>query len=126
MIFEALAEAAGRGELLLIDGGVCRWHLRRDGVLVVREIVATRKGAGSEMLARLVAVAREHGAPTIRARCPADLPANRWYPRRGFGRTGTETARSGRVIDVWELDLPSSTAPAATRPSAGSPGMPGG
>jgi hypothetical protein len=30
MIFEALHDAAKRGELLLVSGGFCHWHLRRD------------------------------------------------------------------------------------------------
>ena len=53
MIFETLHESAKRGELILVDGGFCHWHLRRDGQLTIREIISTRRGAGSEMLAIL-------------------------------------------------------------------------
>jgi hypothetical protein len=56
VIFDALWESARRGELLLIDGGFCHWHLRRDGQLTIREIISTRPGAGREMLDRLKAV----------------------------------------------------------------------
>lgn len=31
MIFVALSEAAQKGKLLLVDGGMLRFHLRRDG-----------------------------------------------------------------------------------------------
>jgi hypothetical protein len=39
VIFAALNEAAERGELLLTVGGLCRFHLRRDGVVVIRELL---------------------------------------------------------------------------------------
>jgi hypothetical protein len=108
MIFDALYESAKRGELLLIDGGFCHWHLRRDGQLTIREIISTRAGAGSEMLARLMAVP---GATCIVAKCPATLAANAWYERRGFYCIRGETTKSGKPINVWQLRL--STAPTA-------------
>ena len=101
MIFETLHDSAQRGELLLIDGGFCHWHLRRDGVLTIREIISTRPGAGSEMLARLRTVS---GAVAIVARCPADLPANGWYQRRGFTLVERTFSRRGREIICWRWD----------------------
>lgn len=102
MIFETLYASAKRGELLLIDGGLCHWHLRRDRMLTIREIISTRPGAGGEMLARLLAVL---GAERIVARCPADLAANDWYRRRGFSLVGTQTSRTGRAINVGCLEV---------------------
>jgi hypothetical protein len=102
VIFETLWEAAQRGELLLIEGDFCHWHLRRDGGLVIREIIATRPGAGSEMLARLK---EEVGALFLIAKCPADLAANDWYRKRGFTLAGQEKSQRGRSINVWRLDL---------------------
>lgn len=99
MIFDPLYESAQRGELLLIDGGFCHWHLRRDGRLTIREIIATRKGAGTEILAIL----KTKGASAITAKCPAHLPSNAWYERKGFALQGTETTRTGRPINVWVL-----------------------
>jgi hypothetical protein len=101
MIFETLWESAQRGELLLIDGGFCHWHLRRDGQLTIREIIATRPGAGQEMLARLRAVP---GATCIVAKCPSELAANEWYERRGFGLVAQQSTRTGRTVNVWCLD----------------------
>lgn len=100
MIFESLYESAERGELILIDGGCCRWHLRRDGTITIYEILSQRPGAGQEMLARL----RAAGARAITAKCPADLPANDWYKRRGFRCAAIETTRSGRTLNVWRLE----------------------
>lgn len=102
MIFDALYESAQRGELLLIDGGFCHWHLRRDGQLTIREIISTRPGAGSAMLTRL---GTTPGATCIVAKCPADLAANGWYQRRGFAHTETETTKTGRKVNVWRLSL---------------------
>jgi hypothetical protein len=100
MIFETLHESAGRGELMLIDGGFCHWHLRRDGQLTIREIISTRPGAGSEMLERLKQVG---AAVSIFAKCPADLPANDWYQRRGFVCEGEEVTPGGRKLKLWRL-----------------------
>lgn len=98
MIFESLHGSAKAGELLLVDGGYCRWHMRRDGVITIYEIISTRPGAGWEMLLRLI----EKRAP-IQAKCPADLPANHWYRRRGFQLVDTETTQSGRRLNLWML-----------------------
>jgi hypothetical protein len=119
MVFEALYEAAKRGELLLVDGGMCRWHLRRDGVLVIREIIAVVKSRGTAMLATLKGTP---GARQILAKCPADLEANEWYGRMGFRLLREEMTPSRRWLKVWALDLlPSSTAPTATPPSPAPP-----
>lgn len=102
MIFDALYASAQRGELLLIDGGFCHWHLRRDGQLTIREIISTRPGAGSEMLFRLM---ETPGATSIFAKCPIDLPANAWYRKMGFVVDGSETTRAGRALLCWRLYL---------------------
>ena len=99
MIFEALFKAAQEGELLLIEGGFCHWHLRKDGQLTIREIIATRKGAGSEMLAMLKGV----GADSIFAKCPAELPSNEWYAKNGFEYEGSEHTKTGRELKCWRL-----------------------
>ena len=102
MIFETLYESAQRGELLLIDGGFCHWHLRRDGQLTIKEIIGTRRGAGSTMLDTLKLTV---GAISIFAKCPVDLPANDWYKRRGFFCEGRETTPNGRQLKLWRLQL---------------------
>jgi hypothetical protein len=102
MIFETLYESAQRGELLLLDGGMCHWHLRRDGQLTIREILSTRPGAGSAMLTVLKATP---GARCLVAKCPTDLAANAWYARRGFVCVATEQSKAGRAIRVWRFDL---------------------
>lgn len=102
MCFENMYESSKRGELLCVDGGVCHWHLRRDGQLTIREIISTRPGAGSEMLTQLRQTA---GAKFIIAKCSVDLASNTWYARMGFVLSATEEAKSGRGINVWRLEL---------------------
>lgn len=99
MIFESLHESNQRGELLLIDGGYCRWHRRRDDVITIYEIISQRPGAGQAMLKRLI----EQRPVAIVAKCPVDLAANEWYRRRGFAHEATETTKSGRKLNVWRL-----------------------
>jgi len=106
MIFETLNGAAERGELLLVDGGLCHWHLRRDGQITIREIIVLperqRQGIGSGMLEQLKAAP---GAIDIFAKCPGDLSANSWYARMGFQCDGIETTKTGRTLSLWRLPL---------------------
>lgn len=102
MIFETLHESSQRGELLLVRGGLCHWHLRRDGQLTIREIISTRRGAGRAMLSILRA---NETATSIFAKCPDHLPSNEWYKRRGFVMEATETTKSGRTLNHWRLAL---------------------
>ena len=102
MIFETLHDSAERGELMLVEGGMCHWHLRNDGQLTIREIISTKKGAGSLILRRLEATL---GATSLFAKCPADLPANWWYTRRGFYVERMETTKSGRKLICWRKSL---------------------
>lgn len=105
MIFETLHESAQKGELILIDGGYLRYHLRRDKTITIHEILSLKPGAGRAMLAMLVQRGRCAGATMIRAKCPADLAANGWYSRMGFAVGGTEDTPSGRKLNLWHLSL---------------------
>src|SRR4051812_13129113 len=93
-------ESSRRGELLLVDGGLCHWHLRRDGQLTIKEIISQRPGAGSEMLEH---IKRKPGVLSILAKCSADLKSNAWYAHKGFVLESVEQAKSGRAINVWRL-----------------------
>jgi hypothetical protein len=102
MIFNTLHDSSQRGELLLVDGGMCHWHLRRDGQLTIREIISTRKGAGSQMLNRLTYTS---GATSLFAKCPVELTANRWYDRRGFHVERMEITPSGNKLLHWRKNV---------------------
>ena len=94
MIFGTLYESAQRGELLLIEGGFCHWHLRRDGQLTIREIISTRPGAGSEMLEQL----KRQPAQSIFAKCPVDLEANSWYQKLQINITKITTNNTNKKL----------------------------
>lgn len=102
MIFETLYEAAQKGELLLVDGGFCHWHLRKNGQLTIREIISTKPGAGSHMLELLLKVP---GATSLFAKCPVDLEANAWYFKKCFLFEGQERTKTGRVLNLWRYPL---------------------
>lgn len=106
MIFETLNGAAERGELLLVEGGLCHFHLRRDGQVTILEVIVLpekqRQGIGRGFLQQL---RRIEGATSIFAKCPADLPANEWYERWGFELECREEARSGRLLNCWRVRL---------------------
>jgi GNAT superfamily N-acetyltransferase len=113
VIFVALSEAADRGELLLVNGGLMRCHRRRDGVVVVHEIIVLpgwrRRGVGRQMVNEI-----RHAYPNavIRAVCPAEYEANEFWKALGF--VIAEYKKPGkRQLVVWEF-RPSATAPTAT------------
>lgn len=119
MIFVALNEAAQKGHLLLVDGGLLRYHLRRDGVATIHELIVLpahrRKGIGR----RLVRTVRELCPDsTIRATCPAEYEANQFWKAMGFGIAAYKPP-GGRMI-VWEQHPNSFTAPTETPSSPAS------
>jgi GNAT superfamily N-acetyltransferase len=81
MIFVALSEAADNGTLILVEGGLCRWYRRRDGIVVIREILTLpthrRRGIGRRMLAEVIAV---NPGRVLRAKCPTKYDSgNRFW-----------------------------------------------
>ncbi len=79
-MFQELIDAAARNELILIDGGYCKWHLRKDGQLTISEIISIKSGAGTTILEML----KKKGALKIAAKCPSSYPSNDWYKKRDF------------------------------------------
>lgn len=105
MIFESLMESVSRNELILVEGGLCNWHLRKDGQLTIREIIVLpeyqRQGIGAKMLEFLKT---KHPA-SIFAKCPVDLSSNEWYKKMGFEFEGIETTKTERKLNKWRLVL---------------------
>jgi hypothetical protein len=98
MAFEELYESYQRNELLLIDGGFCNWHLRKDGQLTIKEIISTKKGAGTEIINIL---SKTKNAISLFAKCPADLSSNMFYKKMGFIFEGEEFTPKGRKLNLW-------------------------
>ncbi len=112
MIFAALSEAAQRGELILREDGMCRFHRRKDGVVVIHEILvqpwAWKQGIGRKLVDEVRA--KNPGCP-IRARCPRSYESNGFWVTLGF-----TVEKYEETCNVWRLDPPSATAPTATLP----------
>ena len=101
MVFRTLLDSAEKEELMLVDNGYCRYHVRRDGILVIYEIIVTlpRHGIATAMLERLK---KTDGIVAIEAKCPETYAeANEWYRKRGFTQTGEKQTRSGVKLNVW-------------------------
>lgn len=99
-----LADAAGRGSLLVAedaDGvvvGFVHYRTRRDGWSVVYDLAvnpaAQGQGVGRALLYAVPA--------PVRLKCTADNPANRFYANAGMTLAASETAKSGRALNVYE------------------------
>lgn len=101
MVLSALVEAYKHGELILIDGGFCRWHLFKNGQITIYEIFSMRQGAGSEILEIL----KKKQADSIFAKCPVSYPSNEWYHRKGFQLEEVQNDRKGNELCCWRLTL---------------------
>jgi len=97
MSFMQLYDSYRRGELLMIDGAMCRWHLRKDGQITIYEIISSKKGNGTKILDFLKGI---HGGKCIVAKCPDYLSANEWYKCKGFVLKDKE-----KNLNVWCLEL---------------------
>ena len=119
MLFVALNEAAARGELILADGGMLRFHRRRDGVVTIREIVVLperrRAGVGRGLVDRVAAL---NPGAVLRATCPGEYEANAFW--RSLGFTIVAYKPPGGRLAVWERRPNSSTAPTGTPSSPAS------
>jgi hypothetical protein len=80
MILQTLLESHAKGQLLLVENGFCRFHIRKDGMLVIYEIFSTKRGTGKSIL-RILENKVHNG---ILARCPSHYESNGWYNACGF------------------------------------------
>lgn len=97
MIFAALDEAASKGELLLVEGGLCRYHARRDGTVTIRELLVLPACRGRGIGRSLVQqVQHRHPAAALTARCPVESQANGFWQSLGF-----ELTSHGDEVNLW-------------------------
>ena len=102
-----LCEASDRGELILVDGGMVHFHKRRDVVVTIRELLVLPRRRGQGIGKCLVErVQRDFPGAMLRARCPAEWPANGFWEHMGF------VLVSDGKVKVWERT--SSTVPQET------------
>lgn len=102
MLFEQLFSAEKNGELILVEGGILDYHLRKDGQATIHIIISQKKGAGKKMLNMLI----EKANPImVVAKCPDDLDSNGWYAKMGFKKIEVSKAKTGREINTWMLPV---------------------
>jgi GNAT superfamily N-acetyltransferase len=100
VIFSALYESSCKGELLLSEGGMCHFHLRKDGFVTIKTIIVSPEHQNQGIGKRLVwrAIGNAVGAFVS---CPADLPSNDFWEHIGFKLSKTTKSKSGREINLW-------------------------
>lgn len=110
-VYVSLEESAKTGELILVEGGLCQYHLctRRDikGQVTIHAIIVLpekqRQGIATRMLEQLKSIPK---ATSIFAKCPKGTPANKWYQAMGFVLEGEETVgKNETVMCCWRLKL---------------------
>ena len=104
-MFAELIDADYKNELILIDGGIARFHIRRDGQCTIREILSQRRGCGQILLGRIIEAARTGACHSAVAKCPVDYEANDWWQKRGFVLDRVEETRTGKRLNVWHYQL---------------------
>ena len=102
MIFTILSEAADKGHLLLWQGALCRYHIRRDGVLVIHELLVLpdkrRQGTGRRMVTSLQ---EHHPGLKMRAVCPSHYPACKFWSALGF-KVARLRSKGLNTLLTWE------------------------
>lgn len=96
MVFISLYESYLRGELLMVEGGLCQFRHRRDGQITIHVLLSNKPGAAKRMLNQLL----DRHPNRIVAKCPIEYESNAWYKRNGFHLIGTE----GK-INIWSMEL---------------------
>jgi len=109
----ALADSINRGQVLIAENsagpiGFVEYRHRRDEQTTLYHIAVSpdhrRQGIGRRLMTALADDARRHDKIFIQLKCPAGLPANRFYARLGFQHLLTENGRR-RPLLVWRIDL---------------------
>jgi GNAT superfamily N-acetyltransferase len=111
---ESYIESLRRGELLVATlgrrvAGFVRFHRRRDRAATIYEIATEprlrRRGVARRLVAAVVAACREADVRMLRLSCPAELPANAFYPAVGFVRVSPRS-RPGKRRPLLEWQMP--------------------
>lgn len=97
MVFQTLHDSYKRNELILIDGGFCRFREKKDGSIVIYEIFSTKKGSGKKIIDSLLGKTDSY----IQLKCPIDLPSNGFYKHLNFEHIGTEITPKGNKLNIW-------------------------
>ncbi len=117
MIFAILNEAANKGDLILVDGGMVHFTVRRDRVVTIHEIIVLprmrRKGIAQKMIRQLQ---DENPGYRLRALCPVGYESNKFWEGIGFTHCGIKKSGEktpedegsveevGVSLNVWMME----------------------
>lgn len=80
------------------SGSFCHFHVRKDGVSVIYEILTTPAARGMGLGRAMVGMLTK----PVRAKCPEGLPSNGFYEKLGFRKVSVDAGKKRR-LNVWEL-----------------------
>lgn len=109
----AVRSAQARGWLAVASAGptllgAIQWWARRDGVITLSVVAVPAEhrgqGIGRTLVDDLSAWGTAHGAHRIALKCPADLPANRFYAQLGFTLDRVDPGKR-RPLHCWSRVL---------------------
>lgn len=101
MLLVPLQEAADDGTLIIVDGGICRFLVRRDGVVVIRELFVLPRSREKGVGRRIVQQIRdEYPRARLMALCPVKYESNGFWRKIGFRFMGYKVSGKRRV-NVW-------------------------
>lgn len=101
MLTSILLQARNSNNLILVDGGICRFTRRGDGSIKILDILSIQKGAGTRILEQV----KNMNPTRIIAHCPLEWESNDWYRNHNFRLIGQELSPKGKSLNVWELNL---------------------
>ena len=109
-----LREAQQKGWLLVAVKdtqviGFANFRIRKDNNATLYDIAVDKpyrkQNIGKRLIQRLTWLVNVAGGEHLRLKCPQFLPANAFYEKLQWRRTGTETGKK-RPLNVWYYDLP--------------------
>lgn len=96
-----------------VVGAAIADHLTQRAMSWLRDIVVKeeyrREGIGESLIRQ---IREDSPHPILKAKCPQDLPANKFYMDMGWVLESTEEVEDGRNLNVWVLGRPDSSSAA--------------
>lgn len=91
-----------------IAGAALVDHLKTASMSWLRDIAVAesyrRKGVGKSLVEK---IREDSPHPVLKAKCPVDLEANKFYSRTGWELEETIEVEDGRDLNVWLIGWPS-------------------
>jgi len=109
----ALLRSIKRNEVLVAEDrgkliGFAEYHHRKDGQTTLYHIAVThvyrRQGIGQALVEYILKEAKKLGQRFLLLKCPADLPANKFYLAIGFNFFGHEVTKN-KILNQWKFHL---------------------